>query len=424
MTQNPNDTVNIPEGDVIDDAAPARRKSGLPPVVKFGLLVSGAMLVIGGGVFYTAKQQVAPSVAPRAASLDATPGGVIQRDSELYQDSVRTMNENRAQRAGELGITSVPTPEVIMQPVEEPMEIREVAIPDEAAKVQEAAPAEQAKPVERRLLPKPQPAPKRVEQAQPAAQSGSVSENGGEKEENPYIARIGSQMASMAPALMPKQMSSATVTTAEKEDGVSGSGMNGSADAGSGGEPAPAILIRPGDVIYAETLTSVNSDSPSPVMVEITSGDFKGARLVGEFTAEKTAGRMVVAFSNMTLEDGTVMAVNAFAVDGRSAETAVASDVERRYVARYAPIVASTFISGFAESAAQPSTTVVGSGDNATVSIDAATAEQSLLAGVAAASTAVASDIMTYAPKGPKIILRDGYPLGILFVDPVYESRS
>ncbi|MSU92020.1 hypothetical protein GE300_20915 [Rhodobacteraceae bacterium 2CG4] len=133
----------------------------------------------------------------------------------------------------------------------------------------------------------------------------------------------------------------------------------------------------------------------------------------------KASGRMVVTFRSMTFADGNVYDIEAVAVDGKSAETAVASDVHRRYVARYAPILAATFISGFAQALAQPSQTVVGSGDSMQIVTDGSTTENALASGLAAASAAVASDIASTAPKGPKIILQAGWPIGILITDRV-----
>jgi intracellular multiplication protein IcmE len=128
---------------------------------------------------------------------------------------------------------------------------------------------------------------------------------------------------------------------------------------------------------------------------------------------------MVVEFSSMTLPDGTSVPVSAFAVDGVSAETAVASDVNRRYISRYAPILAAAFITGYAGSAAQPDEQLVDIGDGSSIVTGTTTDKQNLYAGVAAASEAIGADLLQNAPKGPEIVLRSGWPVGIMFVEPV-----
>ena len=189
----------------------------------------------------------------------------------------------------------------------------------------------------------------------------------------------------------------------------------GAAEAPQAAEP----IIPAGTILYGETLTSSSSDLPGPVLVQVTTGPFKGGRLVGQFSTSDTVDRMVVEFSTMTLPDGTSVAVSAFAVDGVSAETAVASDVNRRYVQRYAPILAAAFITGYAGAAAQPDQQLVELGEGNSVISGTTTEEQNLYAGLAAASEAIGADLVQNAPKGPEVILRSGWPVGIMFVEPV-----
>ena len=102
----------------------------------------------------------------------------------------------------------------------------------------------------------------------------------------------------------------------------------------------------------------------------------------------------------------------------------VASDVDRRYIARYGPILASTFIAGYAESAAQTGVSILGSESDSLVVEDTPSVENNLFAGLSAASQAIAENIARNAPAGPEIVLEDGYGIGILFVDPVEDPGS
>ncbi|WP_411840094.1 TrbI/VirB10 family protein [Paracoccus sp. ME4] len=432
---NSNELDQIPEGDSIEAApAPRKRKPAIPASAKFAGLIAILMIGIGLTIFQGSKGVVEPSIAPRAAELDSTPGGAVQGDSAAYQQSLSDMNANRADRAAELGVTSVPTPEVVLRPVEPITEV--VEIPEEETETAVAAEPspEQPRAVERRSLPRPveatpRPEPQRIpvaaQSSAPAATAANADNvDGQEVPENPYLASMENQMATFAEAFTPKTMTvGAGVAEIDRDAGAAAGDAGASQGDGAGSGPdeteVAELLLRPGDVLYAETLTSVNSDAKSPIMAEIVSGEYKGARLTGTFEVAESSSRMVVAFTNMTLPDDRVIAINAFAVDGATAETAVASDVERRYVSRYAPIVAAAFISGYAESASEREQTVIGTGDNTQIVSSAASAKESLYSGISNAAGAVSSDILARAPKGPKIILRDGYPLGILIVDPV-----
>lgn len=431
MTDNPNDLDmdQIPEGEVMEEDAPQARKATIPPGVKLTGLAVVALVGLGSAIFYTSAQQEAASQAPRVASLDSTPGGAVQQESEVYRESVSALNEQRANRASELGATSVPTPEAILRPLEEPITIDEVDVAEE--KVEEPEP-QVRRPVvaERRVLPRPAPAPEvtpvrqRVEVEAPVKQPVAPPKSSSPEEENPYIALIGSQMASMSRSFAPQEMAHGTVSHEAEGDEADQPPADEIGDAQDAVDEAPLateLLLRPGDVLYAETLTSVSSDMDSPVLAEIVSGEFKGARLTGSFTTDQSSDRMVVNFSNMTLADGRVFSVSAFAVDGATAETAVASDVKRRYVARYGPIIAAAFISGYAQSRLKPPRRLLARGMMPLSPPKLRQLSQSLYAGAASAASAVSSDIMANAVQGPEIILRDGYPIGIIFVEGVAD---
>lgn len=426
---NTND--QIPEGDVLQSEQGQRgraRGKGIPPAVKFGGLIAGVLLVIGTTVAVSSKQEAEPSVTPRVATIDSTPGGEEQQNSPLYRESISSLNQRRAELAAEYNVSSVPTPENFMEPLEPQREVNIIDMQDDApAEIQpQAQESAVTKPVERRSMPKPIAiAPRDEPQRSPVVAEPTAPANGGgtgEAPENPYIQRMSTQMGVMATAFAAKEMTAAEVTD-PNADGVDGSSSQANqqlADASGEAPSVPAeLMMRPGDILYAETMTTVQSDMNSPVMAEIVSGEFKGARLTGSFEADKTAGRMVVEFNRMTLTDDTVIDITAFAVDGATAETAVASDVERRYIARYAPIVAASFITGFAQSASQRAETVVGTGDNQQIVSDIPSNKQNLYAGLGAAVGTISQDIMENVPKGPKVILRSGYPIGILIVEPV-----
>lgn len=181
-------------------------------------------------------------------------------------------------------------------------------------------------------------------------------------------------------------------------------------------------MLRPGDVLYAETVNSVDSDVPSSVIAEVVAGAYKGARLVGGFQTDPGSGRMMVQFAAMTMADGTTIPITGLAVDGRTAENTVRSDIERRYVKRYGPVLAASFISTYAQAISQPEQRVVDMGDGVEIVTEAPTERQAIAAGVSAGLSNIASDIVQYAPKGPKVTLRDGWPIAVMILAPMEQA--
>jgi len=420
--------IAIPEGDVVDDAPPPAGRKGISPVMKLALIGGSVVALLAAAMIFSSSQGPgAPSETRRPAALDSTPGGNVQASSAEYQQSLRTLNERRAQEAAELGVTSIPTPEAILRPsarIEQIGTVERTAgedEPEERAEPEEKPVVASAPRIIRRppppVVPRTRPAEERAPAAAPAVTAAPAAD---QEVENPYVNRIGTMMSRGVKNFAAKPMVVSEVASGKEGDEDADAMATHVPQAETGPDYSSGnLLLRPGDVLYAETLTTVTSDMQSPVLAEVVHGPHKGARVVGDFSADKASGRMVVTFRSMTFEDGNVYDIEAVAVDGKSAETAVASDVHRRYVARYAPILAATFISGFAQALAQPSQTVVGSGDSMQIVTDGSTTENALASGLAAASAAVASDIASTAPKGPKIILQAGWPIGILITDRV-----
>jgi intracellular multiplication protein IcmE len=441
MAQDPqDDVVDIPAGDVDEgEISSSRRTTGMSRPIKFALGATVGMMALALAMtFQNTAAQTGASAVVRPPALDTTPGGDTQLTNQRFQESLLQANDERAQMATDLGVTFLPTPENVLTPIaKDDKTVVEVVVTDVEPEVVVEPPVV----VERRTIAPPPPVRRPVmaeeapqEQQRVAVQQTAPSGQGGgqQEEENPYLASISGQMNAVSrtfamPTASLTQVNKTAdktraMTAAQAAEGAttaSGASVPTAADAaatgtsaGSGGE----VILRPGDILYAETITSVNSDAPTQVLAEITTGEFKGARLVGTFAKPESADGLVVEFSAMTLESGETIAMSGYAVDGRTAETAVASDVDRRYVKRYGPVFGATFLSAFAGAAAAPSQTMSSDGDVVTAQ---STTREAALAGVSSAMGQVAGDLMASAPKGPKITLRSGYPLGILIMEPV-----
>jgi intracellular multiplication protein IcmE len=435
--QNTDETVDIPAGEsMAGDGTSAGKRGGMKTSTKITLIGGAAALAIAAAMAMGSAPTSGPSRAARPPALDATPGGAVQQENIRFQESLRQANDERGLAARETGTTFMPTPEGVLTSVQkvEPIEV-------ETVEAVIAEPETEAEPqVVRRKIPPPAsitridvPEDRSEQERQaisvPKGTAVSGDANAQEEEENPYTKAMLGQMNSATRAMeMPLAELTEGVEPTGRSGGSSGGGSSAGAETGglaalaalagggSGEGSGAGVMLRPGDIIYGETLTAVDSDAQSPVIVEVTTGELKGARLVGGFEMSQNSNRLVVSFNSMTLEDGKTIGINGFAVDGKTAETAVASDVDRRYVSRYAPIFASAFISAYAQSASRPEQTLTEDGD---VVVGQSSTEESMIAGAGAGMEAIAADISARAPKGPLVKLRDGYPIAIIVLDPV-----
>ena len=418
-----NDTVNLPDPSDIGDGgySETQRKPKISTGTKLILGGGSLVLLVIAAMTWSVTNEMAASHAQRVPSLDSTPGGEVQANNPRYQGYVEQSNDDRSTRATELGVTFVPTPEGILEPIVTREADAVVAVEPEPVVVREATPVIR----ETSVIPAPQRTAVVVPSDRTSGKANATGNGADQKPKNPFTAAMMKQMGSVSSAYQARPSSlTGSATSDETALASDGSGLSGTGTGTAVADPTPVMILLPGDILYGETITSVNSDATSPVLVELTTGEYKGARLIGAFTVDASSNRLIVSFSQMTFLDGRTTGINAFAVDGKSAETAVASDVDRRYVARYGPIFASTFISAFAKAASTPAETMTGTGENATVVQDQPTGEQAAYAGLGAATDIISQDIMANVPKGPKITLRDGYPLAILFIDPVSVENS
>jgi len=412
-TNTPDDQIDIPESEP-QSFADQRAKKGMSPGLKLGILVGGVFTILGASFFLSGTATDPESAMRSAPNLNATPGGEVQAENPRFRELLEQANDQRANDALQRGETFIPVPEGQLEPLDrfdradagQAPETQPTPVIPPTSRTAEQGRSE-PRVIEQRAIPAPGSTVSRPRIETTAPQS----------QQNPYSQAMIQQMGSITRAMTETGFMEVQDQPPPKLDEAA-SGAHGSGGS-EPGEPASVQVIAAGAILYAETLTSSSSDLPGPVLVEVTTGPFKGSRLVGRFSTAESVDRMVVEFSSMTLPDGTSVPVSAFAVDGVSAETAVASDVNRRYISRYAPILAAAFITGYATSAAQPTQQVVSLGEENSVVTDPSSARQNLFAGVAAASDAIGQDLVRNAPKGPEVILRSGWPLGVMFVEPV-----
>ena len=185
------------------------------------------------------------------------------------------------------------------------------------------------------------------------------------------------------------------------------------------GQSTPGLRIPAGTIFYGEPVATVTSDLPSPIVVEITTGPLAGSRLVGGFAAVASAGGLAIEFNRLATVDGVEVGIEAIAIDGFDSGPSVASEVRPRLMERYGPGLLTSLIAGFAESASRPDSELIDMGSGILASTSRSTERESVIAGVGKAAERLAADMASSAPTRPEIVLRAGYPVGILILTTV-----
>ncbi len=130
-------------------------------------------------------------------------------------------------------------------------------------------------------------------------------------------------------------------------------GNQASGDNSNGPTYQGPVSIKAGTILYGVIDTALDSDQPNtPVLAHIVEGKYKGARLMGGFTASPPSagadGSLVVQFNLMSLPTvGSSFAINAYAVDAKTGNNSVVTSVNNHYLLRYGMLFASSFLQGF-----------------------------------------------------------------------------
>ncbi len=185
--------------------------------------------------------------------------------------------------------------------------------------------------------------------------------------------------------------------------------------------PAPkAVVITAGSVYYGVLMTAVDSDQPSaPILAQIVSGPFNGARLMGGFKLE--GEKLVVNFTSMTLPHmGHSISINAYAINGVTAQNALASNVDNHYLYRYGSLFAAAFLEGFGNAYSTWNPCAYGVTTCTIIGNDVAppptTTQQAVYHGLGQVGTTMGQEIGQNFNMPPTVTLDQGMGIGVLFM--------
>lgn len=134
--------------------------------------------------------------------------------------------------------------------------------------------------------------------------------------------------------------------------------MNNSANQenNSSNQQQAVPIEKAGNILDAELVTSINSDEPSPVLAKVVAGKLKGATLIGAFT--RVGEKDLVQFTTISIPGlPNSQSISAVAIDPNTSRTALATDVNNHYLLKYGVLLASSFLSGYAQALQMANTT-------------------------------------------------------------------
>ncbi len=368
----------------------------------FGILCVFGILSAGLSAYWSDGRQPRPiGGSSRAPGLDPTPGGEVQKDSADYRETLIAANDAGSETALTGQGSYLPTVEALPEAVED----RPAPEPAAAGMFSEEMPAAA-----------PESLWAAAELSGPVPYDSETAAHGASLPPAPATAdpmldfltalaerpvpRMGTRSFAEAEAAPPQALTQALTSSA-------------AAPVVPGGAPADTG-IRPGDLLHAEMLHSLNSDFPGPAVAEISEGRWRGARVVGDFTPKPAEGGLLLRFSELALPDGRILPIEAWGLSPWTGQTLTRSRLEPRWPARFGPTGLAGLLSGAAAVAAAGGQRLIASGDNPVLVRDPGEREI-IAAGVSSALGAVRRSLADSTPVGPRILLEAGSPVVLLF---------
>lgn len=403
------------------------------------LLGAGAVVItLGLGFFIASKNQT--QQVQSSAQIDTVPGSVKavpgSSTNPDYVQSVKDTNEKQAAQAMQTGSSYVPTitsasvnnaaslDEIARRQQQEAEEKAKKEADIKRAEEEERLRMEEEARKQQALIESQRPVTPQVTATQPSmpmAQAPTQPQAPKKYTDDDYmlIATLSSNWQYKKPA---SEYDYAKQKQAQNNGQASfaNSGSNVSPNMGASDTVNTPPLAKAGTIYNGIIETAVNSDEDSPVLARIVSGPLKGTRLIGTFKnlGEKVA--LVFTTANIPSLDKTVR-INAYAIDTKSDRTALADDVNHHYFLRYGVLLATSFVTGYAQALQQNNqiTTYsqltgmpiqIPSGNQSSKDINRQALGQ--------VGTQVASDVkQQYNNLKPTIYVNSGTAIGILLMD-------
>jgi intracellular multiplication protein IcmE len=183
------------------------------------------------------------------------------------------------------------------------------------------------------------------------------------------------------------------------------------------------VLLAAGSVHYAQLLVEANSDVPGPILAEVMSGPFTGARVIGQF--QVTRDYLILHFTKLTYHRKDY-GIDAIALDPNTTLGGLVTEKDNRYFSRLILPAAAGFLEGFgsALSSSGSTTSVTGNGvvvvENARQGV-----KEGLYRGLSDTATTAGNFFREEASNiKPLIRVATGTPMGLFFVNSMTDGNN
>lgn len=309
------------------------------------MIVFGAMMVLSPSK--KAAQGQGTANLARAPDVPAVPGA---SDSPNYTHLVETTNQKQFQQAQAQNATTLPTL----------TGSTDRALSDPFATVSAPKPIQEAAPPPPVVVPNPsqqKPVDNLPRANAVAGVDNSAAVTSAQKQFDLYAGSWQVAPAANEFSYYGQKLQKADATGGAQSGGGAASGSTGATNGAATNNGAPSF-VRAGTVVPAVLITPINSDTPGPILAEITAGPLQGARLIGHFSA--TENQVVVEFSTLSMVgQPKSFHVDAFAVDQETSSPGLATDVNHHYLKKYGLMAAAAFVGGYGQAVANQGTTTV-----------------------------------------------------------------
>lgn len=177
------------------------------------------------------------------------------------------------------------------------------------------------------------------------------------------------------------------------------------------------VIIPVASIIYAQLLTELNSDVPSPALALILSGPFTGGRIFGKMTTEDEY--IVIKFDGI-VKDTVAYEIDGLALDENTTLPALQTSIDHHYLTRILLPAAATFVSSYGKALGE-------SGSKVTVTTGGAVVEEkpkptpkeSAYEALGEAADDAGEVIKKDAKDGPTIKVARGTTFGVLLLESI-----
>lgn len=255
-----------------------------------------------------------------------------------------------------------------------------------------------------------------VQQQQPA-QVNTASDS------NQYVSKMSEQFAKLAGDWEPKGFTNTEVRTENSGGTVVQVSANANQTAGvEATKTFEKTIAKTGQTFYAITENEANSDNPSPILLSIQSGPFKGGKAIATFqVGSDTIGATIKSISP---KDSDTIKVEAMLVNPDTATVNLATDVDHHYFQRYALLLSSSFISGLGQAALRTNTTTSTSPLGSTSTYGELDSKQQVLVAAGTAGQVLSSELQKGSQIKTTVKIAANTPVAILILEDVKQAAK